>query len=60
MPRLCIAGTSYTIYRIDCQYIFYRIGELVWGESLAFEIIGTIIWIIFILNFVLEFILAPH
>lgn len=36
------------------------IGELVWGESLAFEIIGTIIWIIFILNFVLEFILAPH
>lgn len=36
------------------------IGELVWGESLAFEVIGTIIWIIFILNFVLEFILAPH
>lgn len=36
------------------------IGELVWGESLAFEVIGTIIWIIFILNFILEFILAPH
>ena len=36
------------------------IGELIWGESLAFEIIGSIIWIIFILNFVVEFILAPH
>ena len=36
------------------------IGELVWGESLAFEVIGTIIWIIFILNFALEFILAPQ
>jgi voltage-gated potassium channel len=36
------------------------IGELVWGESLAFEVIGTIIWIIFILNVIIEFILAPH
>jgi len=36
------------------------IGELVWGETLAFEIIGTVIWIIFILNFILEFMLAPH
>lgn len=36
------------------------VGELIWGESLAFEIIGSIIWIIFILNFVVEFILAPH
>jgi voltage-gated potassium channel len=36
------------------------IGELIWGESLAFEVIGTIIWIIFILNFVVEFVLAPH
>jgi voltage-gated potassium channel len=35
------------------------IGELIWGESLAFEIIGTIIWAIFILNFAVEFILAP-
>src|SRR5919109_4155126 len=35
-------------------------GELVWGESQTFEILGTIIWVIFILDFVLEFILAPH
>lgn len=36
------------------------IGELIWGESLAFEVLGTIIWIIFILNFVVEFVLAPQ
>ncbi|MDQ3007246.1 MAG: potassium channel family protein [Chloroflexota bacterium] len=36
------------------------IGELVWGESLAFEVIGTVIWVIFVLNFVIEFVLAPH
>lgn len=34
--------------------------ELVWGESLPFEIIGTIIWIVFILNFTVEFALAPQ
>ena len=34
--------------------------ELVWGESLLFGIIGTIIWVIFILDFVIEFVLAPH
>lgn len=34
--------------------------ELIWGESLLFEIIGTIIWVIFILDFAVEFILAPH
>ena len=34
--------------------------ELIWGESLLFEIIGTIIWVIFILDFALEFVLAPH
>jgi voltage-gated potassium channel len=36
------------------------IGELVWGESRAFEIIGTIIWMIFILDFVVGLILAPQ
>jgi voltage-gated potassium channel len=36
------------------------VGELIWGESLLFEIIGTIIWVIFILDFAVEFILAPH
>jgi voltage-gated potassium channel len=34
--------------------------ELIWGESPAFEIIGTIIWGIFILDFVVELMLAPH
>ncbi|HEX5809012.1 MAG TPA: ion transporter [Anaerolineales bacterium] len=36
------------------------VGELIWGESLAFEVIGTVIWIIFILDFAIEFMLAPH
>ncbi|HEX6270627.1 MAG TPA: ion transporter [Anaerolineales bacterium] len=36
------------------------VGELIWGESQAFEIIGTIIWVIFILDFAVELILAPH
>ena len=34
--------------------------ELIWGESLLFGTIGTIIWIIFILDFVVKFALAPH
>ncbi len=34
--------------------------ELIWGESLLFEIIGTIIWVIFILDFAVKFALAPH
>lgn len=34
--------------------------ELIWGESLLFDIIGTIIWVIFILDFTVEFVLAPH
>jgi voltage-gated potassium channel len=33
--------------------------ELIWGESLLFEIIGTIIWVIFILDFAVEVVLAP-
>ena len=33
--------------------------ELVWGESRVFEIIGTVIWILFILDFMVGFILAP-
>lgn len=36
------------------------VGELIWGESLSFEIIGTIIWVVFILDFAVEFVLAPH
>lgn len=34
--------------------------ELTWGISSAFAIIGLIIWAIFILNFALEFTLAPR
>jgi voltage-gated potassium channel len=34
--------------------------ELIWGESLLFESIGTIIWVIFILDFAVKFVLAPH
>lgn len=36
------------------------IGELIWGESPTFEAIGAIIWVVFILDFALKFILAPH
>lgn len=36
------------------------VGELIWGESLAFEVLGTIIWVIFILHFTVGFILAPR
>ena len=32
--------------------------ELISGESLLFEIIGTIVWVIFILDFAVEFVLA--
>ncbi len=34
--------------------------ELIWGESLWFEIIGTTIWGIFLLDFAVELLLAPH
>ena len=34
--------------------------ELIRGESMLFGIIGTVIWIIFILDFAVEFVLAPH
>lgn len=35
-------------------------GELIWGENLSFEVIGTIIWVVFILDFAIEIVLAPH
>ena len=41
-------------------WLVLLIGELILGESLAFEVIGTIIWIIFIADFVVELILAPR
>ena len=36
------------------------VAEFVWGTSALFEGIGTIIWIIFILDFGLKLTLAPH
>ena len=35
------------------------VGELVWGQLLAFEVLGTVIWIIFILDFAIKVFLAP-
>ena len=34
--------------------------ELIRGESLSFKTIVTIIWVVFILNFAFEFVLAPR
>lgn len=34
--------------------------ELLWGESLWFEVAGTAIWIIFLLDFGVELVLAPQ
>lgn len=34
--------------------------ELIWVGSTVFESIGTVIWVIFIVNFASEFVLAPH
>ncbi len=36
------------------------IAEFVWGTSSLFEGLGTLIWIIFILDFALKLTLAPH
>ncbi len=41
-------------------WLVLLIGELIWGESLPFVIFGSIIWAIFILNFAVEFALAPR
>jgi voltage-gated potassium channel len=36
------------------------IAELVWGERQLFATIGTIIWIVFIVDFGVKLVLAPH
>ena len=36
------------------------IAEFVWGESTPFYVLGTVIWIIFIVGFLVEFVLAPE
>lgn len=34
--------------------------ELIWGQSRWFEVIGTSIWVIFLIDFAVELVLAPH
>ena len=34
--------------------------ELLWGLTPALELVGTVIWVIFILDFLVKFILAPR
>jgi voltage-gated potassium channel len=34
--------------------------ELIWGESLLFGTIGTVIWVVFLVDFAVKFTLAPH
>lgn len=34
--------------------------EVIWGLSPLLEVVGWVIWLIFVLNFVVEFILAPR
>ena len=34
--------------------------ELIWGESLLFDVLGTIIWVVFILDFAVKFVLSPE
>jgi voltage-gated potassium channel len=40
-------------------WLVLLVRELVWGESPLFETLGTGIWILFILDFSVEFVLAP-
>lgn len=41
-------------------WIALLIVELTWGESPAFEVAGTIIWVVFIVDFAIELVLAPR
>jgi voltage-gated potassium channel len=36
------------------------VGELVWGQLRAFEILGSVIWVIFIADFAVKIYLAPN
>ncbi|CAA9330968.1 MAG: Potassium voltage-gated channel subfamily KQT; possible potassium channel, VIC family [uncultured Chloroflexia bacterium] len=36
------------------------VAEFVWGASTLFEGLGTIVWIVFILDFVFRLTLVPH
>ncbi|MBW4640003.1 MAG: ion transporter [Gloeocapsa sp. UFS-A4-WI-NPMV-4B04] len=50
MPMLVLGLTWLVLFLI----------ELIWGLSPLLEAIGWVIWVIFILNFTVEFILAPR
>ncbi len=36
------------------------VAELIWGESRAFATLGSVIWVVFIVDFGIKLILAPH
>jgi voltage-gated potassium channel len=36
------------------------VAELVWGERQAFAVVGTVIWVIFIVDFAVKLVLAPR
>lgn len=44
---------------LACAWIALLVVELIWGESRLFEVVGTVIWVIFVLDFALELVLAP-
>lgn len=41
-------------------WLALSIVELLWGESLLLGVLGTIIWVVFILDFAVKFVLAPE
>lgn len=53
------AGLETPMLILAFVWLALLVRELIWGESLLFEVIGTIIWIVFILDFAVEFVLAP-
>lgn len=40
-------------------WLLLLVVELVWGDNPLFNVLGTLIWIVFILDFLVRFILAP-
>jgi voltage-gated potassium channel len=44
---------------LGLAWLLLVLAELVWGGSQLFEVAGTIIWIIFIAEFAIRFLLAP-
>lgn len=52
-------GLEVPMLALAFVWLALLIGEFVWGESKTFNLLGVVIWIIFILSFLVEFILAP-